>query len=198
MSVSILESKNIDLVYHDLYKISSTSQFLFWKKEKTRILKSPVLRDLIVNGNAINNSSVVVRKSVLDVVGSLDETPDLIAGEDYDYWLRIAKITDRFYRIPRTLGYYWTGGGNLTNPKRSLNILRTLQKKYQPDFDRYLSHKSKTPWWFYKTRFLVHLSLGNLQDAKNEIAFLQEAPFRIKWKYVILFRLKNLLNFFRF
>ncbi|EMO76032.1 hypothetical protein LEP1GSC127_0022 [Leptospira kirschneri str. 200801925] len=98
------------------------------EKEKTRILKSPVLRDLIVNGNAINNSSVVVRKSVLDVVGSLDETPDLIAGEDYDYWLRIAKITDRFYRIPRTLGYYWTGGGNLTNPIRSLNILRTLQK----------------------------------------------------------------------
>ncbi|EMO76031.1 hypothetical protein LEP1GSC127_0021 [Leptospira kirschneri str. 200801925] len=37
-----------------------------------------------------------------------------------------------------------------------------------------------------------------MQDAKNEIAFLQEAPFRIKWKYVILFRLKNLFNFFRF
>lgn len=33
VSVSILESKNIDLVYHDLYKINSTSQFLYWKKK---------------------------------------------------------------------------------------------------------------------------------------------------------------------
>ncbi|WP_061219380.1 glycosyltransferase family 2 protein [Leptospira weilii] len=198
VSVSILESKNIDLVYHDLYKINSTSQFLYWKKEKTRMLKTPILQDLIVNGNGINNSSVVVRKSVVDQVGSLDENPELIAGEDYDYWIRVSKITDKFYQIPKTLGYYWTGGGNLTNPTRSLNILRTLQKKYQSDFDRYVSNRGKTPWWFYKTRFLVHLSLGNLQDAKNEIAFLQEAPFRIKWKYIILFRLKNLLGFFRF
>ncbi|WP_061209373.1 glycosyltransferase family 2 protein [Leptospira borgpetersenii] len=198
ISVSILESKNMDLVYHDLYHVRSPSQRFYWKKEKTRVLKQPILQDLILNGNGINNSSVVVRKSILDQVGSLDEEPDLVAGEDYDYWIRISKITDKFYQIPNALGYYWVGGGNLTNPKRSLNILRILQKKYQPDFDRYLSHKSKTPWWFYKTRFLVHLSLGNLQDAKNEIAFLQEAPFRIKWKYVILFRLKNLLNFFRF
>ncbi|EKO58945.1 glycosyltransferase family 2 protein [Leptospira kirschneri] len=197
-SVSILESQNIDLVYHDLYKVYSSRQCFFRKREKARNLKSPVFQDLILNGNAINNSSVVVRKSILDTVGSLDETPDLIAGEDYDYWLRIAKITDRFYRIPRTLGYYWTGGGNLTNPIRSLNILRTLQKKYQSDFDRYVSNRGKTPWWFYKTRFLVHLSLGNLQDAKNEIAFLQEAPLRIKWKYLFLFQFKSLLNFFRF
>ncbi|RHX91202.1 glycosyl transferase [Leptospira yasudae] len=197
-SVYFLESKNFDLVYHDLYKVKSLFQHFYWKRERTRKLKPPIFQDLIINGNGINNSSVVVRKSIIDQVGSLDEEADLVAGEDYDFWLRISRITDKFYRIPRPLGYYWIGGGNLSNPKRTLNVLRILQSKYQSDFDKYVLNENRTPWWFYKTRFLVHLSQGNLEDAKNEVSFLKAASWRVKWKYVALFQFKSLFSFLWF
>ena len=40
-------------------------------------------------------SSVLVRKSVIDDVGMMDESPEIFSAEDYELWLRIA----RRYRI---------------------------------------------------------------------------------------------------
>jgi hypothetical protein len=45
-------------------------------------------------------------------IGGFSEDRSLIAWEDYDAWLRIANVTERFKRLDETLGYYWTGGGN--------------------------------------------------------------------------------------
>jgi len=41
--------------------------------------------------NCISNSGVMVRRDVLDDVGLLDESPQLVGVEDADMWLRIAK-----------------------------------------------------------------------------------------------------------
>ncbi|TGM56515.1 glycosyltransferase family 2 protein [Leptospira adleri] len=196
-SVSILESKNLDLVYHDLYHVNSLDQLFYFKKEKTRNLKEPIFQDLILNGNGINNSSVVVRKSIVDKVGGLDENPNLVAGEDFDFWIRIATKTDRFYRIRKCLGYYWVGGGNLTNPTRSLNVLQVLQIKYRSDFDKLVDNNTKTPWWFYKTRMQLSVSVGDFVGAEKEMKFLRNAPIRVKWKYVLLFQIKKILNMIR-
>ncbi|MBW0434137.1 glycosyltransferase [Leptospira yasudae] len=193
-SVRNLKEKKMDFVYHDLYKVYSNDQKFFRKKERTRNLVFPVLRDLIVNGNAINNSSVVLRKSVIDSVGLLDENPEIVAGEDYDYWMRIAKVTDKFYRIPKTLGFYWIGGGNISNPKRTLNVIEAIKKKYQSEFERLIPGEDKTPLWFHKSKILVYLSLGEFENAKQEVAKLKNAPVKTKWKYFVLFYIKNFLH----
>ena len=41
--------------------------------------------------NCISNSSAMIRREVLDDVGLLDESPQLVGVEDADMWLRIAK-----------------------------------------------------------------------------------------------------------
>jgi hypothetical protein len=64
------------------------------------------VRDLLVRGNALATSSVVVRTSLLKSVGGMNENADMIGAEDYNAWLRIAKLTERFKYLPRTLGYY--------------------------------------------------------------------------------------------
>lgn len=45
----------------------------------------------LLRDNPIANSSVMIRRSVLDNVGLFDESRDIIAGEDYELWLRVAK-----------------------------------------------------------------------------------------------------------
>jgi glycosyltransferase involved in cell wall biosynthesis len=56
-------------------------------------------------GNYIPNSTVVIRRSCLDQIGLLNENRDLIASEDYEYWMRIAR---RFSiaGIAKPLAYY--------------------------------------------------------------------------------------------
>ncbi|MBM9577296.1 glycosyltransferase [Leptospira sp. 201903070] len=188
-SVSILESKNFDLIYHDLYHVNSFNQFFHFRKEKTRNLEKPVFQDLILNGNGINNSSVVVRKSIVDEVGGLDEDPDLVAGEDFDLWIRVSRKTDRFYRIKECLGYYWVGGGNLTNPTRSWKVLQVLKSKYSSDFESLVDNEIKMPWWFHKTMMRVSASIGDFDGVKKEMKLLQKAPIRTKWKYLLLFQI---------
>jgi len=95
-----------DLIYHDLRIIREKPSLFQSKTIKSRQLNAPVLIDLLVNGNTIANSSVVVRKGLLDQIGGINESPALISAEDYNAWLRIAQITDGFCHIPKSLGYY--------------------------------------------------------------------------------------------
>lgn len=105
--------KNItkaDVFYHklDIY----TSNGKTTKKTRCRKLKSPVFIDLMKNANAMTNSSVVVRKSIIVNAGGLCEDRDIVGVEDFDLWLRISRITEKFFRIPQSLGGYWIGAGN--------------------------------------------------------------------------------------
>lgn len=99
-------NEQVDLVYHDLEIVNNLPVFFCRKKIKSWQVVRPALIDLLVNGNAIVNSSVVVRKRLLDKIGGIDENSKMIAAEDYNAWLRIAQITDHFCYINETLGYY--------------------------------------------------------------------------------------------
>jgi glycosyltransferase involved in cell wall biosynthesis len=97
---------NVDLIYHDL-KIMSENPSLFGnKKIRSWQVEKPVLTDLLVRGNAIATSSVVVRAQLLKSLGGMSERSELIAAEDYNTWLRIAKISNGFKYLPKSLGFY--------------------------------------------------------------------------------------------
>lgn len=59
-------------------------------KYETTSLKTISFEKLLFN-NCIINSSAIVKKNVFEVIGLLDEDPNIIAVEDYELWLRIAK-----------------------------------------------------------------------------------------------------------
>ena len=100
-------SENIDFIYHDLRVVEKkASLFNRLKPGRTRQVNKTPLLDMLINGNPISNSSVVVRKILLDDVGGLNENPEMIGAEDFNAWLKIARITNKFLYIPRFLGYY--------------------------------------------------------------------------------------------
>ena len=98
--------QEVDFIYHDLEIIGGKSNFYFKRKNyKGRQLKKPILKDLLLgvikDGNAIGNSSVIVRKNLLTKIGGISENKNLVASEDYNTWLRIAQITDKFKYIKK-------------------------------------------------------------------------------------------------
>ncbi|EOQ98045.1 glycosyltransferase-like protein, family 2 [Leptospira wolbachii serovar Codice str. CDC] len=160
-SINYLKSGS-DIVYHDLRLFGKNGEFVFFNKAKTRNLKKPVSHDLIFNGNGINNSSVVVRKSILERVGFLSEEADLFAWEDFDYWIRISKITENFGRIPECLGFYWVGGGNVSNPKRTIKILEMIKSKFSSEYGSFYGKFNKYPSWIEYNMLVAKIELEEL------------------------------------
>lgn len=129
-SVQALEA-GADIVYHDLYRmLDGVRKPIFREKVKTWSVKAPVFDDLLFNGNAISNSSVVVRSDFMKKIGGFSEDKQLIAAEDYDAWLGIARLTDKFVRLPSCLGYYTVGKDNLTSSNRTM---MTIKKRLDLD-----------------------------------------------------------------
>lgn len=106
-----------DVIYHDLDWFKNGKK-VFYRKAKGRLLQKVCIKDLIINGNALPNSSVVVRRSVVLKVGWLSERKELFAVEDADYWTRIALFTDNFCYIPKSLGAYFIGSNTSASGKQ--------------------------------------------------------------------------------
>ena len=163
-----------DLVYHDLYLVWSPRQRIYWRRRRTRALTAPAYDDLILKGNAICNSSVVVRRDVFARIGGFSEDPSLVAWEDYDAWLRIAKVTERFERLARPLGYYWMGGGNMTSAERTLRIFPRVRELYfAPGRER---RNQKLPAWYHYGLGLAYYELGSYALSMQHIRHALPGP----------------------
>lgn len=123
-----------DVVYHDLFIVRSSEQTSYTERVKSTSPILPMFRALLCTGMSIPNSSVVARKELLEQMGGICEDRELISVEDYDTWLGLARVTERFVRLPTCDGYYWVGGGNISaaSPKQQHRI-RALYAKHLVD-----------------------------------------------------------------
>jgi len=169
-----------DFVYHDLYLAARAQQRVFLRKSPTRDLTKPVFDDLLANGNGINNSSVVVRRELMERVGGFSEDRNLIASEDYDAWVRIAKLTDRFVRIPQTLGYYWIGDGNISNPRRTVSTLEALELRYASELARL--RKTRPLYWLSYDKARANYLAGADERALEGFAEVEAAHAPLQWR----------------
>ena len=106
---------NVDFIYHDMRVVAENDYSVKQKILSSRQLEQPVLIDLLINDNAILNSSAMVRRSLLVKIGDINESKKIIASEDYNTWLRIAKITDNFLYIPKVLGSIFVHSSGASN-----------------------------------------------------------------------------------
>lgn len=123
-----------DFVYHhSIVTREDATGTLHYKRVNAWQVRSPVFEDLLLNGNPICCSSVVVRKCLFDKIGGFSEEPELIATEDYDAWLRLARQTEKFYRLNEYLVYYSWGCGNMSNFQKVIVNSRKLIELYAMD-----------------------------------------------------------------
>jgi glycosyltransferase involved in cell wall biosynthesis len=178
----------VDFVYHDLYLITSLpAKSLIWSRVKTRQVKSPVFQDLLSNGAAIANSSVVVRRNLLNEVGGFSEDPELVAAEDYEAWIRVGRRTEAFFRIDKTLGFYWAGGGNISEPKRTLRYLMKLHLLYYKGLKEGANNESTSGWILYNLA-KTNWAIGRYNKGKKyAIIMFSRQPISIRSFKLILF-----------
>lgn len=175
----------VDLIYHDL-DISSNKLKIFRRKIiKPRQVNSPVLIDLIINRNALATSSVMVRKNILNQIGGMNESPGMVAAEDYNTWLRIAKLTNGFKHLSKTLGFYQLNNQGVSSQKdmsiaeynATINFLDLLNVDQLKEFNSDLNYK--------KGRYSY--LRGEFKDAKFNLKLsFAKSKFMIKLKIIYM------------
>lgn len=136
LSVNALR-QGADLTYHDMVQVTgsnpSSSQYTHYR---SRQLSSPMCDDLLVRGNCIPCSSVVVKTSLLKSIGGFSENPGILAAEDYDAWIRLSRLTDKLVYVHGPILYYSWNSENLSSYKLSRAYCAYLSSLYKDDFMR--------------------------------------------------------------
>ena len=101
-----------------------------------------------------------------------------------------------FQKIPKILGYYWSGVGNTSNPKRTIQVLDVLEKNYQDEISKLGANHSM--YWFNYNRARAFYALGVKERVRHSFnrALAQHPTSLIKLKCIImLFIINTQFNF---
>lgn len=161
-------SAEIDLVYHDLEIVADQPRPFRRKIIKSWQVKEPVLMDLLVKGNAIANSSVVVRKNLLEKIDGINESVEMVAAEDYNTWLRIAALTNRFMYLPLKFGFYFIHNQSISKKDMSVPV-RYAVKEFMPMLTSEQKNKIEANFRYTSGRF--NFVMGNNAVANNDLKF---------------------------
>lgn len=105
----VISMHEADVYYHDEMEV--------WENGKSteihyRQLEEDGVTDLILNGNTLSTSAVVIkRQTFLDCDPYSDSKR---YGEDYECWIRLAKHGAKFYHVDKVLGEYRRLNNSLT------------------------------------------------------------------------------------
>jgi len=182
LSVAALKAGS-DIVYHDLYIMTYGNKPYFRKRIKASSPKLPLFYSFLCSGVSIPNSSVVLRKSVILKINGVSEKLELISVEDFDTWVRLSKITENFFKIPKCLGYYWIGDTN-SSVASSAQVLRISAL-----YDQYLNELPLG--YLLKATGFLQYRIGKIRqnygDHSGAIQNMKEAIFS---KISLQYRLK--------
>lgn len=116
------------------------------RKNEQRPVPSVLTLEFLLGHNPIICSSVVARREAIINVGSFDESPDLIATEDYDLWLRMA-VNEPISYTAQPMTFYRVHDGNLSANERFLHgveriMLRTMEQHLgEAHFQNLIKHR---------------------------------------------------------
>jgi glycosyltransferase involved in cell wall biosynthesis len=124
--------------------------------------------ELLLLGNPLCNSSVLVRKSVIDAVGPCDLRILGNTVQDYDLWLRVARVS-RFDFVASPLTFFRLHEGQGHRDRRGmlseeLDVLLRLRPEHEwrarPDLRRRLA-------LLYDSLAVAHMDAGELGPARD-------------------------------
>lgn len=182
-------NKSMGLVHSDVITKYSNGETKIKRKGKDNYCRNEFYN--LFMGNFITNSSVLAPKRHFEVFGSFDESPDLIANEDYDMWLRIASKHDIAYINKPLVVYRIHDQGISRDPKRAyLGEKRVIERNlvnFGKDFPKierlYRKRMSKL---FFNFGY-EYFSNSHFNEARTQfLTSLSYQPWNIKTlKYYI-------------
>lgn len=105
----VINNHDADVYYHDELEVREGGKS---KEIRYRQLEDDAVTDLIMNGNTLSTSAVVIRRDVFLKCNPYDDCKRY--GEDFECWIRLAKFGASFYHVDQVLGEYRRLSNSLT------------------------------------------------------------------------------------
>lgn len=126
---------SVDVLYHRLRVDKEVG--LTKTREKRAVIGDSIseepFKQMMLLGNPIPTSAVVLRKDILMAHQGMSEEVELISVEDFDCWLRLAKGGARFYFLDECLGSYWVGSDAISAiSPRQIEVQKLLYQRHEP------------------------------------------------------------------
>ena len=148
--------------------------------------------DLLLKGNTLATSSVVVRASALRSIEYFSTEADIVGWEDYYAWLELARMGYKFCRISKALTYYDFSHENFSKASAQAN-LESICAKFFPNHKlQVLNLFVTTPPWVNYQKGL--LSSGQSKVYVSMIEFCKSAVKSVIYLQPILF-IKSIMRF---
>ena len=188
LEISLKYIDDYDFIYHDLL-IRKQDSLINKQVSKSKKLNRNAFKKLLIQGNCIPNSSVIVKKNKLLQIGLIDENNNKFSWEDYDTWLNLAKIKTKFKRLPYPLGFYWVGTNNVTNMRQIKTNINNFLNIYKNSLKEY--GIINEPWW---CSYLIGMSYIDKEDYNKSNKYFFKSIKNTKNIYLILKSYLRILN----
>ena len=142
-------------------------------------------------GPAFATSSVTVEKNLFNKIKLFNEDSNYLAWEDYDAWLKCARISNKFFFLKNTLGCTYIGQQNTSNISIRKKNLFFFKKKYKTKKKIF-----NLPFWYNWTLMRLLFAKGKYKSSMKIINLLfsklsiQNLPKIFFFYFYILFKLK--------
>ena len=169
---TISKNPDYDVFYHKLRIVSDGIKRPWWSTKCLGwALRKNAFIDLMVRGNGIPNSSVVIRQTTYDRIGRFNESKEFSSVEDFDYWLRAALEDVDFYFIKKTLGSYWISSTGI-----STNTMWTISRN-KLILDKYISYlpTNKQNFAVSKYNYFAASVLSNAGKNSEALEYFKQA-----------------------
>jgi len=170
-------NKKVSLIYHGMTILRNDEVF---GKIKTRELSNPIFEDLLIKGNTLAFSSVVVKRSIIEEINGFNCSEHMINTSDYNAWLKIAKLKGEFIYLPENLGSYRIHDNNLSNHKFYFPAMAAVQEFF-PMIS--VKKQNKIKGMLLYTQGMIYFSqkqYANSRDAFKSIVYRNSFVFWVK------------------
>lgn len=159
-----------DVYYHDEMEVWENGKE---KEIKYRQLDTDAVTDLIMNGNTLSTSAVVINRDFFIACNPYDDCKRY--GEDYECWIRLAKFGARFYHVGEILGEYRRLNNSLTMVNENY-VKRTneLIVEFYDYLDKNKFTEEQIEELKEKRRGINEYSLGRFYHRKREFSKARE------------------------
>lgn len=92
---------------------------------------------LLIDGNCISTSAVVVRREWMERAGGFSVQPEFVTAEDYDLWLKLARDGARIGFVDEVLGEYLIHEGNQSRAAlRNMHAVKAVFEHHRAVVER--------------------------------------------------------------
>ena len=179
----IINDKKPDIIFHDVYVNYSNGKKI---KSNSNIKLDDAYNHLLKYGNSLFNSSLCIKKSIIQDIGHIDENKKKVGWEDFDLILRSLKITKNIFKCDKILGNYWVDDKNFSSGDQMI-------KNYKNIIDFYISRdeffNNKIPWWLNGPIIKKYIKLKDYNSAQSELKKTKTYKIieKIKWILFVSF-----------